>query len=59
MHVDPFIRSRNKIPIDNMDQIALITGNSNRPLAERAAANLGMELLEGTVKKFADGECFV
>jgi len=56
---DPLWRSRHQVPIDDMDSIALMTGNSNRPLAEKAAANLGMKLLDGTVKKFADGEIAV
>jgi len=41
------------------DEIRLVTGNSNRPLAEKIAAYLGEKLTDCTVTTFADGEVFV
>lgn len=37
----------------------LLAGNSNPPLARAIAADLGIELTEATVRRFADGEVFV
>lgn len=37
----------------------LIAGNSNAPLAKAIADNLGVELMDATVKRFADNEIFV
>jgi ribose-phosphate pyrophosphokinase len=37
----------------------LIAGNSNRPLAEAVAQNLGMNLTQATIRRFADMEVFV
>jgi ribose-phosphate pyrophosphokinase len=37
----------------------LIAGNSNRPLAEAIAQNLGMSLTQATIRRFADMEVFV
>ncbi len=37
----------------------LIAGNSNRPLAEAIAQNLGLHLTQATVRRFADMEVFV
>ncbi|MDE1900080.1 MAG: ribose-phosphate pyrophosphokinase [Alphaproteobacteria bacterium] len=37
----------------------LIAGNSNRPLAEAIAQNLGMGLTQATIRRFADMEVFV
>ena len=37
----------------------LISGNSNRPLAEAIAQNLGMGLCDTTIRRFSDMEVFV
>ena len=37
----------------------LIAGNSNRPLAEAIAQNLGVSLTQATIRRFADMEVFV
>jgi ribose-phosphate pyrophosphokinase len=37
----------------------LIAGNSNLPLAQGIADNLGIELIDATIKRFADEEVFV
>ncbi|MBI1276153.1 ribose-phosphate diphosphokinase [bacterium] len=37
----------------------LLSGNSNHPLAEAVAKNLGMELTKANVRRFADMEVFV
>src|SRR5271168_1249873 len=37
----------------------LIAGNSNRPLAEAIAQNLGLPLTQSTTRRFADMELFV
>ena len=37
----------------------LIAGNSNRPLAEAIAQNLGITLTQATIRHFADMEVFV
>lgn len=37
----------------------LISGNSNRPLAEAIASHLGVTLTQATVRRFADMEVFV
>ena len=37
----------------------LIAGNSNRPLAEAIAQNLGINLTQATIRRFADMEVFV
>jgi ribose-phosphate pyrophosphokinase len=37
----------------------LIAGNSNRPLAEAIARNLGIQLAEASIRRFADNEVFV
>ena len=39
--------------------IKLIAGNSNRPLAEAVAQNLGVPLTQTTIRRFADMEVFV
>jgi ribose-phosphate pyrophosphokinase len=39
--------------------LKLVAGNSNRPLAEAVAANIGVSLTKGQVKRFADLEIFV
>ncbi len=41
------------------NSIALLAGNSNKPLAEAIAKNLNMELSACNVKQFSDGEIFV
>lgn len=42
-----------------MDQIKLVAGNSNRPLAEAIAAYIGHPLTACQVRRFADMEIFV
>ncbi len=37
----------------------LLTGNSNRPLAEGISQYLSLSLTEATIRRFADGEVFV
>ena len=37
----------------------LIAGNSNRPLAEAIAQNLGIPLAQSSIRHFADMEVFV
>ena len=37
----------------------LIAGNSNRPLAEAIAQNLGIQLTQASMRRFADNEVFV
>lgn len=39
-----------------MDGLKIISGNSNRPLAERIAHQLGLDLCEIVLDRFADGE---
>jgi len=39
--------------------LKIITGTANRPLAERIAGSLGMELCKVEVRRFSDGEIFV
>jgi len=39
-----------------MDGLKLISGNANRPLAEKVAEQLGVPLSDVTVDRFADGE---
>jgi ribose-phosphate pyrophosphokinase len=39
-----------------MDGLKIISGNSNRPLAEKIAGHLGVELCNVTLDRFADGE---
>lgn len=41
------------------DDIKLVTGNSNRPLAKAIANYVGVELTDCTVTRFSDGEVFV
>jgi ribose-phosphate pyrophosphokinase len=41
------------------ENIKLITGNANRPLAEAIASSLGIKLSEAVVTKFSDGETWV
>jgi len=42
-----------------VSELKLITGNSNRPLAEKIAKYIGLTLAECEVKRFSDGEVFV
>ncbi len=42
-----------------MTNAKLFSGNANRPLAEKIAANLGMQLGDMKVTHFSDGEVFV
>ncbi len=41
------------------EDIKLVTGNANRPLAKKIANYLGVELTDCTVTRFSDGEVFV
>ncbi len=41
------------------EELKLVTGRSNRPLAEKIASHLGEQLTDCTVTTFADGEVFV
>ena len=41
------------------EEIRLVTGNANRPLAEKIAAYLGERLTDCRVTQFSDGEVFV
>jgi len=41
------------------EELKLVTGRSNRPLAERIASHLGQKLTDCTVTTFSDGEVFV
>ena len=41
------------------EELRIVTGNSNRPLAERIAAYLGEKLTDCAVTRFSDGEVFV
>ncbi len=55
------------MPFDSRDanggqgapSIKLLSGNSNKPLAELIAKNLGVSVAKATVKRFADMEVFV
>ncbi len=40
------------------EELALITGTANRPLADRIARYLGRSLTETTIARFADGEIY-
>ncbi|MFH2034777.1 MAG: ribose-phosphate pyrophosphokinase [Candidatus Zixiibacteriota bacterium] len=42
-----------------MAELKLITGNANRPLAEKIGKYIGIELSACEVKRFSDGEIFV
>ncbi len=41
------------------EELRIVTGNSNRPLAEKIAAYLGEQLTDCVVTRFSDGEVFV
>jgi ribose-phosphate pyrophosphokinase len=41
------------------EELKLVTGRSNRPLAEQIASHLGQQLTDCTVTTFSDGEVFV
>ena len=41
------------------EELKLVTGRSNRPLAEKIASHLGVQLTDCTVTTFSDGEVFV
>jgi len=42
-----------------MSELKLITGNANRPLAQKIAKYIGVDLAECEVKRFSDSEVFV
>ncbi|MEF8725381.1 MAG: ribose-phosphate pyrophosphokinase [Candidatus Bipolaricaulota bacterium] len=42
-----------------MEDLKVVAGNSNPPLAEEIVSNLGKELTEATVDRFPDGEIYV
>ncbi|MGZ3340167.1 MAG: ribose-phosphate pyrophosphokinase-like domain-containing protein, partial [Reyranella sp.] len=37
----------------------ILTGNSNRPLAEAIAAKLALPLVRANIRRFSDNEIFV
>ncbi|HOM71602.1 MAG TPA: ribose-phosphate pyrophosphokinase-like domain-containing protein, partial [Armatimonadota bacterium] len=39
--------------------LKLFAGTANRPLAEKIAQHLGMELGDLAISRFSDGECYV
>jgi ribose-phosphate pyrophosphokinase len=45
--------------VDYSKSLLLLSGTSNRPLAEEIAEHMGITLGDCTVKRFADGEIFV
>lgn len=45
--------------MNNLKNIKLFTGNSNKPLARKVAKLLDIKLGKATVKKFSDGETYV
>lgn len=53
---DPYKRSRVNQKVENSHKIALLTGNSHPRLGKSVAARLGCSTIEGSVRKFADGE---
>ncbi len=42
-----------------MNDLKIFAGNSNRPLAEKICASIGVPLGDATVKRFSDGETWV
>jgi len=57
--IDPYARSRANKPLNNAQDVVLITGNSNRALAEGVSKRLSTKLADGRFIKFADNECYV
>ena len=53
---DPFIRSRNCIPLNN-EKISIFSGNANIQLSEKVAKDLGLTLSNSISTHYADGEC--
>jgi ribose-phosphate pyrophosphokinase len=53
---DPWIRSKNCEKLKKPDNVLLLSGNANRPLAEDIARHLGTNLGDSTVTKFSDSE---
>ena len=53
---DPFIRSRNCIPLNN-EKISIFSGNANIQLSEKVAKHLGLTLSRSLSTHYADGEC--
>ncbi len=53
---DPFIRSRNCIPLNN-EKISIFSGNANIQLSEKVAKHLGLTLSGSLSTHYADGEC--
>jgi ribose-phosphate pyrophosphokinase len=47
------------VMVDYSKSLLLLSGTSNRPLAEEIAEHMGITLGDCTVKRFADGEIFV
>jgi len=47
------------VHIHPMSELKLITGNSNRPLAEKIARYIGVELTVCELRHFSDGELFI
>lgn len=46
-------------PTSLRNKIHILSGNSNRPLAEKIAQSLGVELGQVEIRRFSDGEVFV
>lgn len=42
-----------------LDNVRLLSGNSNRPLAEKISASIGIAISDAEVGRFSDGEVFV
>lgn len=57
--LDPYTRSRNNDKILGASNFTLLAGTSNPYLAESIARRLGVNLAQGSIKKFADGETAV
>ncbi len=51
-------KDRNEMDYRN-SAMRIISGSANRPLAERIASSLGLELTRTTIARFPDGEIFV
>lgn len=47
------------MPLNSRSRPHIFAGNSNRPLAEKIAASLGVELSQAEIRRFSDREIFV
>ena len=50
------MRTSHEVFLPNKPNLKIISGNANRPLAEAAAARLGLPLANMSVTRFSDGE---